>query len=315
MSSPFRRRWYFGLGVLTATLAVGANAVVFTIVNALWARPRPIVDPDRVVVVLHRTVPDNGSRFSDRALAQLRTLRIFDNVAGQVVTSDRILRADLMPHIVLDRVGREVETSGVTAEYFGVLGLRILGRDFTSQEDQANASPAAIISDRLWRTSFAGARDLLGATVPAWPRPVQIIGIAPPRFQGALRGENVDLWVPHNLLPQLTWPPRLFGPQAPVQMINLCRLRPGLLLAAAREGFPRDYLAQGRNPGDLELVLVGRLFGAPDLPMGLSLHRRGRQAPRAAPRQPAALSVSAALCYAPGRHQQRGGRRRAAAAR
>ena len=55
LRSLVREPGYFVLAVLTLTLAVGANLVVFTIVNAIWLRPRPVRDPNRVVMVMGNT--------------------------------------------------------------------------------------------------------------------------------------------------------------------------------------------------------------------------------------------------------------------
>ena len=125
-----RHRTFAVLFVLTITLAVGANVVVFSIVNALWLRPQPIDDPDRVVVVLRRTQALDPSRWSDLGLDSLRQSGVFETVSGEVVTRD--LFAQLQPRIVIEQVGRPVETVGVTADYFATLGVRISGRDFSS---------------------------------------------------------------------------------------------------------------------------------------------------------------------------------------
>ena len=85
-----RQRGYVALAVATLTLAVGANLVVFTIVNALWLRPRPVTDPDRVVWV----TGDAGSlgssesyHFAPLGLERLLESGAFEAVAGQTSTS------------------------------------------------------------------------------------------------------------------------------------------------------------------------------------------------------------------------------------
>src|SRR5688572_25673915 len=125
MKSLRRQHVYVGLSAATLTLAVGANLVVFTIVNALWLRPRPVHEPERVVMVMGDPGPSGSSEnfwFAELGLQrQVRDVPAFELVAGQVMTSGT--NAALKPRIVFEPVGRPVETIGVTPEYFRVLGL------------------------------------------------------------------------------------------------------------------------------------------------------------------------------------------------
>ena len=247
------------LSTLVVAACVGVHVVVLSFVNAFWFRRTPV--DGQVVVVLHRLEKGDGSRFTDRALAQFRSLPIFEDVAGQVVT--RGSHIGLLPRVVFQDVGHEVETLGVTQEYFRVLGLQVLGRDFGRDDDRYGSEPVAIISHRLWSRAFGGRREVLDSIVPASPRPLRVIGIAPPAFHGALTGEDVDLWLPHNLLPQVTSTSLSRVLEGSLPMINLCRLRPEVSIETARASFRSASRPANR---ELDVVPVSRLFGAPDLP-------------------------------------------------
>jgi macrolide transport system ATP-binding/permease protein len=186
----FRRHCgYVALATTTLAIAVGLNLVVFTVVNALWLKPPPFAEPDRLVTI------------TDQPFLELSApaLRPFEAVAGQVLTSDRM--AGLRPRITMDGVAMELETLGVTPEYFQLFGLAIRGRDFAADDDRQGAEPVAIISDRLWARGFDRRPEVIGAVLGAMPFHVRIIGVAPPGFTGVQRGEQADLWIPSRLVP------------------------------------------------------------------------------------------------------------------
>lgn len=180
--SVLRRRpgFVLGVSVLLATSG-GLNLAVFAIVNALWLRPVPVRDAERLIAI-------TGMYTDPLTLPLLST---FENVAGQVAT-----HLGLEPSLRFDAVARQMEVMGVTPGYFQLFGLEIRGRDFTDDDDRAGAEAVAIISDRLWSQAFDRRADILGSTVAAHPAAIRIIGIAPPRFEGAQRGERTDVWLP-----------------------------------------------------------------------------------------------------------------------
>ena len=159
-------------------LAVGVNLVVFTIVNALWLRPLPFPDADRLVSVIPPFI--GFARLDGPLVPELRPHRSRRLPATRSTTTSGDWGGPV-PRLAVN--GREVETLGVTAEHFGLLGVPVRGRDFTSVDDRPGAEPVAIISDRLWSREFGRRADVIGAVVPAGPLPVRIVGIAPAKFE------------------------------------------------------------------------------------------------------------------------------------
>src|SRR4051812_34116764 len=160
-------RSYAVLAVLTLALAVGANLLVFTIVNALWLRPRPVANADRVVIISNVAAAPESLGFDmpvdlirAPVLEEARRLAVFEGVAGQVASG---LIGDFRSRLVIASIGHEVETLGVTAEYFSVLGVGVNGRDFMAADDRPGSAAVAIISDRLWKGSFRGDASVIGA--------------------------------------------------------------------------------------------------------------------------------------------------------
>ena len=247
---------YVAMAIFVLALAVGVNLLVFTIVNALWIRPMPFPDPERVVTITERT----WTRFDGPQL------QIFGGgVAGQVDSTG--WNAGLRPQIEV--AGRLPETLGITSGYFKVLQLPIRGRDFSPDDELDGAEPVAIISDRLWSVAFARRADVIGAVVPAQPFSLRVIGVAPPAFFGARRGEQVDVWIPVSVVRRLA-PPDWKGPAS---LMVLGRLGPDQTVAMADGRFwdltdPREReflqaleIRMERRP---RVVSVVDVFGTPD---------------------------------------------------
>jgi predicted permease len=247
---------YLAMAISVLAIAIGVNLLVFTIVNALWIRPMPFPDPERVVTITERTWTG-----LDRP-----QLEIFGGgIAGQVDTTG--WNAGLRPHIEI--AGRQPETLGVTAGYFNVLQVPIRGRDFSPEDELDGAEPVAIISDRLWAGAFARRDDVTGTVVPGQPFALRVIGVAPPDFSGARRGEQVDVWIPTGVVSRLA-PPDWKGP---LSLMVLGRLGPDQSVAMADQRFwelldPRDReflealeIRMARRP---RVVSVADVFGTPD---------------------------------------------------
>ena len=101
---------------------------------------------------------------------------------------------------------RQLNGLFVTANYFDVLGARpVLGRAFHAEEDQAANAAVAVISYTVWQRDFGGDRSVIGRGIRVADMPMQIIGVAAPRFGGTnirLGAEGPDVWLPLALAAQ-----------------------------------------------------------------------------------------------------------------
>jgi predicted permease len=178
---------------------------------------------------------------------------------------------DLTARVRLPQVARDLETLGVTEDYFAVLGLHVRGREITSEDLTPGAPLAGVLSDRVWREAFNADANVIGATIAASPLPIRIVGVAPPGFTGALRGERVELWLPYTQLPEVAGG-KARGRLDLIPLISLCRLRSGATLATSRAAFLAAYASYRAPDDDLALVPLQNLFGAIDLPMVVIRH-------------------------------------------
>lgn len=156
------------------------------------------------------------------------TTRVDTSVAIRTATEPHAVRAAL-----------------VSPDYFQVLGVRpALGRAFDEAEGSAANAHVAVIGHSLWQRAFAASPDVLGQFIEVAGRPVQVIGVAPPRFGGTAKGDveiggdyGTEIWLPSALTPHLVTAvtrrrPHSIPDEYDIQYVG--RLKPGTTLEHAR---------------------------------------------------------------------------------
>jgi len=217
-----RHRSYSILGLLTLGLAIGANAVVFSVARGLLLRPLPIADADRVYFVAPAGMFSN----SFPAYRDLRARnRTFADLAGY-----RIAPMALNT----DTGSRRVWGYLATGNYFSMLGVRpAVGRLFTDADDATpGAAPFVVLSYQFWRAAFAGDPQVSGRIIRINDRPYTILGVAPAGFIGTEVIYRPDVWIPMAMQAQIegrSWLDNRFTKNTMV----LGRLAPSVSSAAA----------------------------------------------------------------------------------
>jgi predicted permease len=190
----FRKSPMFTLvAVGTLALGIGANAVIFSLVDAVIIRALPYADPDHLVVLWEDAtfagVPKNTpapGNFNEWR----RMNRSFEDMAatrGATTT----LTGDGEPEQLLGR--------RVTPNFFSVLGVAPQrGRTFTEDEDRTGA-PVVVISHALWQRRYDGDPTVVGRTVLLNDNRYEVIGVMPRTF--VFRNREIDYWAPMNLSP------------------------------------------------------------------------------------------------------------------
>ena len=132
-----------------------------------------------------------------------------------------------------------------TPNYFDVLGVR----PAIGTPPAGEGVPSALISHGLWRDRFGGARDVIGRTLHVNGFPVEIAGVAPPRFAGAEGGGRIVVWAPLAAWPLLQKrTTATFGSPDSLFLRAAGRLRPGVstdratsvVATMAERASPRD---------------------------------------------------------------------------
>jgi predicted permease len=182
--------------IATLGLGIGANAVIFSAVDAVLWRDLPVSDPDRLVEVYTTSGNElySGSSYPD--YFDLRDSGTFASLAAY---------APVSMTIETNGSPEPVEGQLVSGNFFDVLGVPVaLGRGFTPEEDRAGAPVrVAVLSHALWQRVLHADASVVGRTVRLNGHAYTLVGVAPPGFVGPLLGVTAEVWVPSALQPEV----------------------------------------------------------------------------------------------------------------
>jgi predicted permease len=223
--------------ILVLSLGIGTNVVLFTVLNSLATMPAPGIARDESLVRVRGTMRTKG--MSDEQ-ARLMSWPEVQEYAGRTdLFSSVAAYADETAVVNTGDASTPVTVSLIytTSNYFGVLNVRpALGTQPAAEAGsmRMTASPTAMISYALWQRQFGGAPDVIGRTVRINDIPVEIVGVAPPRFSGTAGRGGTTMWVPlaaYPLLQKRT--PAAFASYDSLFLSAAARLRPGVTTETA----------------------------------------------------------------------------------
>ena len=219
----FRRRPAFALTAIGClALGIGANALIFSLVNAAFLRPLPYPDVDRIAVV--RFTPPNqpdqklGTNSGGYFFVREHN-RVFEKMGALRVTGFSVAVGD-SPDAERQWLQVGWASPGLT-DVFDV--SPIMGRWFHADDRERGI----VISHGLWQRLFGGRADVLGQTIRFDAQRGTVIGVAPPGFRTLT--PDLDLWLSQpddDLARALRSPNRVFT--------MFGRLRPGVSLEQAQ---------------------------------------------------------------------------------
>lgn len=174
---------------LTLALAVASVTSVFTVVDAVLLAPLPYGDPDRVVAVTERYVPQ---RAADVAVAsgnflawqaRSRTLQAMTAIDGR------------QHNLTRDGDPQQVDAKAVSDGFGRTIAVEpMLGRLFAPEEFRAGRETVALLSYALWSTRYHGDRAIVGRAIFLDDRRYEVIGVMPAGF--VFPSRDAELWVP-----------------------------------------------------------------------------------------------------------------------
>ena len=176
------------VAVLSLTMAIAANLVVFGVLNAAILRPLNVAGASRLWTIEHK---EHG--YISHSYPDFRDMR-----AGATTFSDiAAFRIDEAA-VSSDGLAKKSWIYEVSGSYFDMLGVQPeAGRLFhESDEHGPNSAPYIVLSDAFWRTRFAADPRVIGMTLDLNKHPFTVIGVAPAAFHGTEMFMWPDFFVP-----------------------------------------------------------------------------------------------------------------------
>jgi predicted permease len=211
------------VAVLILALGIGANIIVFSVVNTILLRPLPFRDPQKLVWLA-------GANGKSGLSSVTYSVDAYDEFRGQTrsfqdVTSYGDADYKLTGH------GEPQPVSGVSiaGNFFQTLGVQpAMGRLFSPEECQKGGRPAVLLSEPFWRRQFGGDSAIVGQVITLNGQPLTVVGVLPSSFDfGSVfsPGMKMDIYVPAIMEDMRDWGNT---------MSIIGRLKPGVSVARAQ---------------------------------------------------------------------------------
>lgn len=176
------------VAVATLALGIGANSVVFGVLNALVIRPLHVPQAESLWGIERGKDKAINHSYPDYLDLRERN-RSFEDLAAYNVSA-----------VGLD-TGNNPASAWIletTGNYFDALGIQpYLGRFFHAADEHGpNSAPYIVLTYAYWHSHFQDDRGVVGRSVQLNKHPFTILGVAPPEFRGTLLIVFPDFWVP-----------------------------------------------------------------------------------------------------------------------
>jgi predicted permease len=235
------------VAIAMLALGIGANATIFSWVNAVLLNPLPGARAPHEMVQL--TWTSRGDVLNSFSYPDQQDL-----LRESKLTTGIIGRDDLAVGVVIDREAERAWSEIVTANFFDVLGVRMaLGRGFLPEEERPGAPASAVLSHNYWLGRFNGDPSVIGRQIKINAQPFTIVGVAAPGFQGGESGLAFDLWLPMGTQPVVMAGGSRLEARGNRWMMTMARLAPGVTVPQAEaemnsivDGMRQAFKSQNR---------------------------------------------------------------------
>jgi predicted permease len=219
---------FTAIAILILALGIGANIVVFSVVDTILLRPLPFPEANRLVRIAPKVSKCGAScaTYSTDAVQEFqRRNKSFSDFTGYdafTAPGNWKLTGGGVP-VPLSEID-------VMDNFFHTLGVQpLMGRlTFTAEESRPNGPPVVILSYPFWKRQLNGDPNIIGKAISFGNTPTTVVGVLPDTFDfGAIYapGTKMDVFTPY-LYDQV----REYG-----NMISLTgRLKLGVTLAQAQ---------------------------------------------------------------------------------
>ena len=244
-----RRAPSFALtAILTLTMTIAANVVVFGVVHAMLLQSLPVPHPEQMVQVQGQDATDLTISYPNYRDIRDRN-RAFSNIAVF-----RLMRIGLQN----DGAAQPAWGYEASGNYFDMLGVQpVLGQFFHPVDDvKTNGGPVAVLSYSCWQVRFGGDPHIVGKKVLVNKLPFSVVGVAPKNFTGTEKFLWPEIWVPYKDKPEIEGYDTLEHRNSNNSWM-VGRLRPGVTAAQANADLARvaAQLAKDYPQEDTRLTL------------------------------------------------------------
>ena len=208
------------VALLTLMPSIGANVVVFGVVNAILLHPLDASDPQNLYQL--RLKPWTHGKLLTTSYPAFEDYRQRNSTFSEIAGYDGYSGGRLS----WGNSEKIVSGYSVTGNYFEMLGVQPeLGRFIQSADEHGpNSAPYMVLSDSLWRSAFNANPGVIGTTVRLNKDSFTVVGVAPARFHGTEQFDWPDYFIPvvnhfdaEHLADRTGWPLTVLG-----------RLKPGV---------------------------------------------------------------------------------------
>ncbi|MGE5323457.1 MAG: ADOP family duplicated permease [Actinomycetota bacterium] len=204
--------------LVVLTLGIGANAAMFSIVDATLLRWLPYHRSNQLVSIYLADARGNPTWGFYQDIEEwqkqahgIESLAYYAPVDGYLQTNAG---------------GQSLSAYKVSANVFDVLGVRpARGRAFVAGDQVAGNSNVVILSDPVWHAMLQADPNAVGKQVTLNDKPYTVVGIMPPRFVFPANKKEPQLWIPAELTPAHLQ--QIRGFDTPNYQV-IARLRPGV---------------------------------------------------------------------------------------
>ena len=174
--------------LITLILAISANVVIFSVLNALVLKPLNVPDPAGLYNVVHEEIGYDNQSYPDYLDFQSK------NSTFRELAAYRLQSAGL----TAGNAAYKCWYYRVSGNYFDMLGIQPAeGRLFRAEDEHGpNSAPYIVLNHDFWRSHFDSDRRVVGTTVLVNKHPFTIIGVAPRGFHGTDVFIWADFWMP-----------------------------------------------------------------------------------------------------------------------
>jgi putative ABC transport system permease protein len=218
--------------VLTLAIGLGANAAIFSVINAVLLKPLPYGEPERALVIARANPPGATGTTAILPWGGFE-FKQFEKISG-TFTAIGAFRSDFF-NISNPERSERIDGALVTAGFFQAVGRQpALGRSFTADEDRPGHEHVVVIGYDLWQRVFAGDPGIVGRTITLNGASYNVVGVMPKGFSfpnGAEMPPNFQIPARTEIWTPLALPD---NPRGPAYLLLIARMRPGLTVAQAR---------------------------------------------------------------------------------